>query len=78
MFDLWDVETGNLIGTFASEAEALEIVRQLIEVNGMGYADALDLGRIANDGTTSSIATGQALVGRARGSGRPVVVPSAG
>jgi hypothetical protein len=78
MFDLWDVETGNLIGTFASEAEALAIIRQLIELNGIGHADALDLGRIDSDGTSTSAATGYALAERAQESGRPVIVPRAG
>jgi hypothetical protein len=78
LFDLWDVETGNLIATFASEAEALETIRQLMELNGGGYADALDLGRIDDDGNSRSVATGQALADRAHGSGRSEVVPYAG
>jgi hypothetical protein len=43
-FELWDVDTGNIVGTFASKAEALAEVRGLLEVNGAGYADDLSLG----------------------------------
>jgi len=64
LFELWDVETGNVIGTFASEDDALGVVRELIELNGVSYADALDLGRIDGDGHSTPIATGQALANR--------------
>jgi hypothetical protein len=44
-YELWDVDTGNIVGTFASEAEALAEVRGLLAVNGSGYAGDLSLAR---------------------------------
>ena len=64
-FDLWDIESGNMIGTFESESEALAIVRDLVAANGTGYAEALDLGWIDSSGHSRSIATGSALLARA-------------
>lgn len=61
VYDLWDIETGNIIGTFESEGEALRLVRELVDVNGHQYADALDLGWIDGE-ETGSIAGGAALL----------------
>jgi hypothetical protein len=44
-YELWDVDTGNIVGSFESEAEALEEVRGLLAVNGSSYAHDLSLGR---------------------------------
>ena len=67
VYDLWDIETGNMIGTFDSEAAALRVVAELLGTNGVGYAEALDLGRLDRQGNPiGTIATGQALVERLR------------
>ena len=42
--DFWDVDSGNSPGTYDTEAEALEVVRILIEGYGPDDAAALDLG----------------------------------
>lgn len=63
-FDLWDIESGNLIGTFEDEEDALSFVRKLLDANGLAYADALDLGWMDPDGASRSITTGSALVDR--------------
>ena len=44
-YELWNVETGNIIGAFATEDEALTIVRQLVDSYGQSYALELTLGR---------------------------------
>lgn len=64
---LWDVETGNIVGDFATEAEALSVVRELLDDNAPDYADALTLGCTADDGTSRPVAEGQALAELARG-----------
>ena len=64
-FDLWDIESGNMIGTWEDEAEALAFVRNLLVANGLAYANSLDLGWMNPDGRSRSIATGAALVDRA-------------
>ena len=60
-YDSWDVETGNLIGTFETEAEARDLVRQLLDTNGPEYADALDLRSVDQEGRSRTLATGDAL-----------------
>ena len=65
-YTLWDVETGNSLGTYDTEDEALAVVAVLIEANGEAYADALSLGRDDPKGTAESIAIGDALRERVR------------
>jgi hypothetical protein len=48
-YELWDVESGNRLERFASESEALDMVRDLLEVNGSGFLDALMLGAFEYD-----------------------------
>jgi hypothetical protein len=62
---LWDVESGNIINTYDSEAEALTVVRGLVELNGHDYARALSL-TLEDDDETTLVAKGTALVQRAQ------------
>ena len=71
MYELWDVEGGNLIERFSSETEALLAVRELLEINGPAYADMLALGAArrmdkAAAGEWPPILEGAALLERAR------------
>lgn len=68
-YELWDLETGNMIGDFDTEAAALAMVRELLAANTPDYAEALALGRTGDDGETQLIAEGGALATLARGSG---------
>jgi len=63
-YELWDVDAGNLIGAFGTEAEALIEVRELLAVNGRAYADDLALARRWSDGG-EPIAEGAELARRA-------------
>ena len=63
-YELWNMQTGNAIGGFATEAEALALVREAIERNGRSYADMLFLGSTSR-GRSRPIAQGQALAERA-------------
>ncbi|HZO30199.1 MAG TPA: hypothetical protein VFH48_29855 [Chloroflexota bacterium] len=63
-YELWDVDTGNIVGTYTSESEALDEVRELLAVNGASYADDLSLGRKHDDGG-ELIAEGYELARRA-------------
>jgi hypothetical protein len=49
-YELWDVDTGNIVGSFASEADALAEVRGLVALNGPGYVADLSLARKHPDG----------------------------
>ena len=70
---LWDVQSGNMISDFDSEAEALAAVRELLSANQPAYAAALALGRTGDDGETQVIAEGSSLAARAQAHypGRP-------
>ena len=63
-YELWDVDSGNMVGAFASEADALAEVRGLLAVNGAAYADDLALAVRRTDGG-ESIAEGAQLARRA-------------
>ncbi len=64
-YELLNVETGNLIGTYSSEAEALAVVRNALCLNGPAYAETLALGREDSRGRGARIAEGAELVARA-------------
>lgn len=64
-FELWDVETGNAIGAFRSEHEALDAVREALRTHGDEYVRAWGLAR-ATARRMRAIATGDDLITRAR------------
>ena len=66
-YELWDTKTGNAIGGFASQAEALAVVRDAINRHGRAYADILFLGCEDERGQSRPIAQGQALAELALG-----------
>jgi len=61
IYDLWDVETGNIVDTYPTEADALAAVRDLLADNGPDYAQALSLGRVDERGQITLIAEGEEL-----------------
>jgi hypothetical protein len=65
-WSLWDVETGNSLGTYDTEDDALAVVRALLVANGDGYAEALDLGRRSTRGEWEAVAGGSRLAELAR------------
>lgn len=63
-YELWDLDAGNMIGAFTSEADALAEVRGLLAVNGAAYADDLALAVRRTD-SGEPIAEGAELARRA-------------
>lgn len=63
-YELWDLETGNAVGGFGSEREALQAVRDALEEHGRAYVRAWGLAR-ATERRMRSIAVGDALIERA-------------
>jgi hypothetical protein len=49
-FELWDLETGNLIETFMSEEAALRAVREYVDLEVLAYLDSLVVRPIREDG----------------------------
>jgi hypothetical protein len=63
-YELWDIESRNLLDDFDTEGEALEAVRSLIALNGPGTTDALALTRVDANGRMTTVAMGAALSSR--------------
>jgi hypothetical protein len=61
-FELWDVETGNIVGEFSSVDAALDIVQSLLDAYGPVYADALALQHRNEGATARNVASGRQLV----------------
>lgn len=64
LYELMDVDTGNAIGIYETEAAALAEVRALLRANGPGYARALSLGW-ADGEAGGPLAAGDVLMARA-------------
>lgn len=64
-YELWDVETANLVGDYDTEVAALAVVRRSIGVHGRGTVDALALAYEDSEGEAHPIAAGAALAERA-------------
>ncbi len=63
-YELIDIDSGNFIGTYDSEAEALAVVQRAVRENGTTYVNSLALGRSDDDGEGELIAEGPELLER--------------
>lgn len=70
-YEIWDTETGNLIGEFSSEEEALELVRNAIDDWGMDAAASLVMGYGEDNSVASQVIEGRALLKRALSTAAP-------
>lgn len=70
VYELWDSETRNLLGTYPSEEAALAVIRSLLQKHGPGAVASLFLGREDETGRSTLIADGNALVKRAGAAGQ--------
>jgi hypothetical protein len=59
------VESGNLVGTYGAEAEALAVVRRGAHLNGAAFVNTLALGYGDEDGEGAQLAAGPDLLARA-------------
>jgi hypothetical protein len=55
-YELWDMQSRNLLDDFDTEAEALAVVRELLALNGPESAYALALTRVDADGRMTTLA----------------------
>lgn len=65
MFELWDRDSGNLLGSFESRKRALAVVREQHDLNGVRGILGLVLGEVEKGGRTHRIAEGAALLAMA-------------
>jgi hypothetical protein len=61
-FELWDTDTNNLLDDWDTEAQAIEALRGLIELNGPEAMHDLALVSVDDAGVSSTVAYGAALV----------------
>jgi hypothetical protein len=45
-YELWDMESGNRLGAFATREEALMLVREMLEHDGPSAVESLGLGSL--------------------------------
>ena len=64
IYELMDVESANLVGTYETEAAALAVVRAAIREHGPHYVEAFALGTSDEEGEGEQIAAGAALAAR--------------
>ena len=65
-FELWDNESGNLIGAYETEEEALVDINETICAYGAGYANSVALLLVGPRGGMRRLAVGSDLAKRAR------------
>jgi hypothetical protein len=64
-YELVDIETANMLGTYATEEEALAIVADTIAAEGPEYVGEWAVGYVDASGHRKVIARGSDLVARA-------------
>lgn len=61
-YELWDMQTANLVGDYATQEDALEDVRQTLLTSGRAAIEPLSLAFETESGETRSIASGKSLI----------------
>lgn len=64
-FELWDTRSGNLMGSFETEALALRALFEALQAHGPSYTDTVALVREAAGGRSETVAGGDELRRRA-------------
>jgi hypothetical protein len=62
-FELWDIDSGNVVGSFSTEEDALEVVATLLQSYGRDYARQLALGRRDGIAPLQIVSAGEELLG---------------
>jgi hypothetical protein len=65
-FEVWDLESRNLLATYETETAALAAVAQAVQLHGPDYATPLALIREDHHGRSKLLAQGAALLKRTR------------
>jgi hypothetical protein len=61
MFQLWEIESANLVGSYEIEHDALTVVRKAVEKHGRESVESIVLLREGSRGRLVKIAEGAAL-----------------
>ena len=62
IYDLWDSQSGNIIGTFTTKEGALSVVRKALSTHGAAYVETLLFGQEDRRCRTRANAQGRELV----------------
>jgi hypothetical protein len=65
-YELWDIASGNCVGRYCSEVEALARARSLLVTLGSAYADDLEMIEVDEVGNFRGTSTGVGLIARVR------------
>ena len=71
-YEVWDVDDGNRIGEFDTEADALAVLRDILADGGSESVSPLALLRITDDEDPALILDGAAFITRESAQVRPV------
>jgi hypothetical protein len=64
-YEIWEMQTGNLVASFSHERDALALVRDAVEAHGEAYVAALALVHEGEDGSSTTVASSYELIERA-------------
>lgn len=62
MYELWYIDTGNIVDTFATEAAALTEIRALVDDYGTSSVNTMALLHTSNRGEKRLVAQGEELL----------------
>ena len=62
VYDIWDADSGNIVGAYASRNEALAVLRHALAEHGAAYVASLLLGQQDKRGRSKPIAQGDELL----------------
>jgi hypothetical protein len=65
-YEVWEMQSGNLVASFSREREALALVRDAIAAHGEAYARTLALVNEDETGLTTTVAAADQLLERVR------------
>ena len=65
VFQLWELESANLIADYDSEEAALDLVRTAVRRHGRDYVLSWELAVAPEDGDAETLACGEELIQRA-------------
>lgn len=61
IWTIWDLDSGNLVGAYDTEQEALGVLRRAIKAYGASYTDGLVLGTEDSEGQPKAVVEGHEL-----------------
>ena len=64
-YELWETLSGNLMGSYATEPDALAVVAKAVRAHGADYLDTIVLVEVNRRGDSTPLAQGDELFRRA-------------